>query len=64
MFEYFEALKFGEEINAHGEKWHSVKILQNHYHLAVRVDDTMPALCYVVQEDEAPKKGGDHVPKR
>ena len=61
MFEFFESLQFGKEINAHGEKWQSVKILQNRYHIAVRINDKLPVQCYVIQEDEAPKKDSSNV---
>ena len=56
MFEFFESMQFGKEINAHGEKWQSVKILQNRYHIAVRINNKLPVQCFVVQEDEVPKK--------
>lgn len=53
--DFFQEMLFGMEIMAHGEKWQSVLVLQNRYHLAVKLGATLPATCHVVQEDEKPK---------
>ena len=54
MFDFLSLMIFGREITAQGEKWQSVQMLQNGYHLAVKVGEKLPAQCYVVKEDESP----------
>jgi hypothetical protein len=53
MFDFMNLMNFGREITAHGEQWQSIQMLQNGYHLAVRVGEKLPTQCYVVQEDKA-----------
>lgn len=62
MFDFMNLMNFGREITAQGEKWQSVQILQNRYHLAVKVGEKLPAQCYVVQEDEKPKVDSSNAP--
>ena len=57
MIDFFNLMNFGREITAQGEKWQSIQMLQNHYHLAVKIGEKLPAQCYVVKEDEIPKVG-------
>lgn len=56
VFDFMNMMNFGREITAQGEKWQSVQMLQNRYHLAVKVGEKLPAQCYVVQEDEKQKE--------
>lgn len=59
MFDFMDMFSFGRIIEAHGEKWQSLMPFVNRYHLAIRVGQTIPAQCFVVQEDErvAPSEG-------
>ena len=56
MFDFMNLMNFARVITAHGEKWQSIQMLQNRYHLAVKVGEKLPAQCFVVQEDEKPKE--------
>ena len=61
MFEFMNLMNFGREITAQGEKWQSIQMLQNRYHLAVKIGDKLPTQCYVVREDEKPKEESSNV---
>lgn len=60
MFDFMNLMNFGREITAQGEKWQTVLVLQNNYHLAIKSCAKLPAQCYIVQEDEVPKKSGKY----
>jgi len=51
MFDFSELYSFGREFTAQGEKWQSVKELQQGYCIAIKVGESMPAPCFIVQDD-------------
>lgn len=57
MFEFMDMLNFGKELEVNGEKWLSIKSLQNRCHLVVRPTDTYPCQVFLVQTLEVLKEG-------
>jgi hypothetical protein len=59
MFEFFQDALFGQEIEAHGEKWQSVYRLPNGYHLAVKLGDKLPCHVHIVRVDVKANEDGE-----
>ena len=51
MFEFLNSFLFGKEILVNGQPYQSIRYLQNGHHLAVKLGEPLPALCYVVKAD-------------
>jgi hypothetical protein len=49
--EILDSISFGKSIEAHGEKWLVVKVLESGWYLVVRPNDECPAQAFVVKPD-------------
>lgn len=62
MFDFYEIFNFGKETEVNGEKWLSIKTLQNRCHLAIKKDSTLPCQVFLIQTPEVLKNGnGDEI---
>lgn len=56
MFDFFDSMQVGREIEAHGETWIQLHHVKGDIYLVCKPNDSFPCQVYVVKCDENPQK--------